>query len=231
MKFIFGGTTEGRALAEQYAQCGEEVVVCVASEYGKKLLPEGILCYDHPMTLDEMIVVAKLHAPDALIDATHSFAIQVSKNIRACAKALGIQYVRIERAQGTKAWQDYVSWVGNAEEAAALLVQESGNVFLSTGINTLPVYARVLDAERLFIRVLPTIQAIEACVGCAIPPSHIVAAQGPFAAPFNEALYQHFHIRHLITKDSGDAGGVTDKVMPALQMGLNVVVIRRPEEG
>ena len=231
MTFIFGGTTEGRMLAERAHNRGEHVVVCVASRYGARLLPDGVQVFDHPMDLPEMMEVVRDCAPNELLDATHPFATKVSENIRACANALGIGYVRIERAQSAGDWRDHVAWANDATEAAALIVRESGNIFLSTGMNTLSTYAQAIDPKRLFVRVLPTVQAISMCDVCGLLPSHIVAMQGPFAAPLNAQMYRHFAIRHLVTKDSGDMGGVAGKVLPALEMGLNVVAIRRPKEG
>ena len=34
----------------------------------------------------------------------------------------------------------------------------------------------------------------------------------------------------MVTKDSGEAGGVSEKVLPALSRGIHVIAIRRPQE-
>ena len=38
---LFGGTTEGRQLAEWLAEAGQKVTYCAATEYGGALVPEG----------------------------------------------------------------------------------------------------------------------------------------------------------------------------------------------
>lgn len=59
--------------------------------------------------------------PERVIDATHPFAVRATQTIRACADALHIPYVRIERAADRREdWRDAVTWAGNSEEAAAL---------------------------------------------------------------------------------------------------------------
>ena len=38
---VFAGTTEGREIAEFLAEQSADVTVCVATEYGETLLPQG----------------------------------------------------------------------------------------------------------------------------------------------------------------------------------------------
>ena len=118
---IFGGTTEGREQATLALARGESVLVSVTSEYARQFLPEGAAC--HIGALDEAAMKAWIAAerPERVIDATHPFAVRATQTIRACADALHIPYVRIERAADRREdWRDAVTWAGNSEEAAAL---------------------------------------------------------------------------------------------------------------
>ena len=78
--------------------------------------------------------------------------------------------------------------------------------------------------------VLPTVAGITACEGAGIPHRNIIAMQGPFTLELNLALMQQFHIRYLVTKDGGSAGGFAEKAQAAAQSGAALVVLRRPEE-
>ena len=66
--------------------------------------------------------------------------------------------------------------------------------------------------------------------GAGIPHRNIIAMQGPFTLELNLALMQQFHIRYLVTKDGGSAGGFAEKAQAAAQSGAALVVLRRPEE-
>lgn len=227
---LFGGTSEGRELAEKRQRAGDEVVVCVTSQYGKALLPEGLTVYDHPMDIDEMMRVARRHAIEKIVDATHPFAAAATENIRACAKALSLSYERITRPGDERSdFSPYVTWVQSARDAAALLANEMGAILLTTGSKTLKTYTEKIDAERLYARVLPAVRSLELCAEAGLLPGHIIAMQGPFSEKLNGALYDQFAIRHVVSKDSGGAGGVREKVMPALMRDMNVIVIKRPE--
>lgn len=54
--------------------------------------------------------------------------------------------------------------------------------------------------------------------------------QGPFSYTLNRALMEQFHIRFLVTKDGGAAGGFAEKAQAAQDMGAQLVVLRRPAE-
>ena len=116
-----------------------------------------------------------------------------------------------------------------AEKAAAALAKTEGPVFLTTGVKELSAFAP-LARERLYVRVLPTHEALCICEREKIPPSHIVAMQGPFSEALNRALLSQFQIRHLVTKEGGAAGGFSEKVSAAKACGAVLWVLRRPAE-
>lgn len=228
-RIIFGGTTEGRKMAIDCAGNGDDVLVCVASEAGRRELPEGLACRVGRMDADEMARLVRSFGAEEIVDATHPFAEAVTQNIRACADQTGVPLRRIHRASDAHSdFSSEVTWAENAADAARILKGEKGNIFLATGSNTLKVYADALGCERLYVRVLPNARSIEKCEAAGMPSRHIVAMQGPFSPELNAALYRQWEINHLVTKDSGDVGGVREKVLPALSMGIHVIMIRRP---
>ena len=117
----------------------------------------------------------------------------------------------------------------SAAHVADFLVQTQGNVLLATGAKELPAFAQ-LTPERLYPRVLPTLDGIAACEAAHIPHKNILALQGPFSYALNRALLEQFSIRFLVTKDGGAAGGFAEKAQAAADTGVQLIVIRRPAE-
>ncbi len=228
---IFGGTAEGRALAEARLAAGDDVAVCVTGEYALRLLPPGARAYARPMDAAEMGEMLRREAPDLVIDATHPFAIRATENIRDACRAAGARLVRHTRpGDGGADWADAVEWVSGPAEAAGALRETAGNILLTTGSHTLGAYCSALPAERLYARVLPDAAVVAQCQALGLPPGHVIAMQGPFPRALNAALYDAWAIRALVSKDSGAAGGVADKVIPALERGIRVIMIQRPKE-
>jgi len=57
----------------------------------------------------------------------------------------------------------------------------------------------------------------------------VVTGKGPFSVDENRSIIQCFGVRVLVTKDSGAAGGVPEKLEAARLEGCRVVVVRRPK--
>ena len=62
---------------------------------------------------------------------------------------------------------------------------------------------------------------------------HLICMQGPFSEELNTALIHQFQIKYLLTKNSGRAGGVMEKIESAKKNEVTLVMIGRPltEEG
>lgn len=232
---IFGGTTEGRELAEWLSARGRyDVVVSSLTEYGGSLV-EGlprVRSLTGRMLPERMADVMGEGAFTCVVDATHPYAAGVSANIAASAEACGVPLLRVLReGEPQGPWEG----VSSAEEAASLVAQVRGRVLLTTGSKDLPVYARVVGdfAERVYVRILPVPSSLAAAGELGIPASHVIAMQGPFSKELNVALLREFDIETLVTKASGKAGGFWEKVEAARECGTRLVVIHRPvdEEG
>ena len=227
---IFGGTTEGRREALRLQAEGRQVTVSVTSAYARSLLPESVDCRVGALDRDGMLRFIREINPALVKDATHPYAVRASENILACCKELGVPCERIERPRQAHPWQEDVWHVPDTRSCALALAATNGNVLLTTGSHTVKEYASAADPERLWVRVLPTHAALVLCEEAGIPPSHIVAMQGPFSAELNAALYDQLHIAVMVTKDSGVNGSVDEKVLPALARQIQVIMIDRPKE-
>lgn len=228
---VFGGTTEGRLAVDYLLQHGFAVTVCVATEYGKDLLDEkrsNLIV--HTGRMDETGMYAYMQKSPYLcvVDATHPYAVDVSRNIQNAAEAVSLPYIRLVREEGR--FEGGVCF-HTPVATATYLDGTNGPVLLTTGIKDLPVFCNIPDYKRrLYVRVLPSVESIEAAIRCGIEQSHIIAMQGPFGVELNKALILQFGIKHLVTKNSGAVGGFPEKVEACGQTGTELIVIDRPQE-
>jgi precorrin-6A/cobalt-precorrin-6A reductase len=59
-------------------------------------------------------------------------------------------------------------------------------------------------------------------------PDQLLGMRPPFTQEFNRRLFAEQRIDVLVTKASGIEGGVAEKVLAAVELGIPVVMIRRP---
>ena len=226
---LFGGTGEGRELAEWMLSQGLDATVCVATEYGETLLPDGAQV--HVGRLDAGAMETLMAGGYTLvIDATHPYAVEVTKNIRAAAQAAGLPCLRLLRQSDR---EDGCQKAADMAAAADLLEGLPGKVLLTTGSKELDAFARPGLRERCCPRVLPMADSLERCLALGFPPKNIICMQGPFTKEMNLATLRQFHVRTLVTKDTGGYGGFRAKADAAQEAGCDLVVVERPqtEEG
>lgn len=231
---VFAGTTEGYALCEFLAENRVSVYACAATEYGGSLLQENEFLHVSAGRLktEDMEELFRKENPEIVLDATHPYAAEVTKNIRTACESAGVLYQRILRPEGEK--NSEAIYVESTEEAAAFLSGTEGNIFLTTGSKELAKYTGIPDyKERLFARVLSIPSVIRSCAELGIEGKHLIGMQGPFSAEINEAMLRQFQCSYLVTKDTGLAGGFPEKMEACQRCGVTPVIIGRPlkEEG
>lgn len=231
---VFAGTTEGYALCEFLAENRVSVYACAATEYGGSLLQENEFLHVSAGRLktEDMEELFRKENPEIVLDATHPYAAEVTKNIRTACESAGVLYQRILRPEGEK--NSEAIYVESTEEAAAFLSSTEGNIFLTTGSKELTKFTGIPDyKERLFARVLSIPSVIRSCAELGIEGKHLIGMQGPFSAEINEAMLRQFQCSYLVTKDTGLAGGFPEKMEACQRCGVTPVIIGRPlkEEG
>lgn len=229
MLLLFGGTTEGRILAGQAAALGYAVTLCVATEYGREVLPPDsgqITVKTGRLDLAAMTALMQVVHFACVVDATHPYAVVVSQNILAAAKTMQLPYFRLLREQGDCADCCYAE----STKRACMLVGE-GNIFATTGSKEIAAYILIPDyRQRVYARVLPTPEALALCRSAGLADAHILTGKGPFTVAQNEAVLRDYQIKTMITKDGGVFGGFAEKLQAAKNCGTRVIVVRRPAE-
>lgn len=224
---IFGGTTEGRVLAEKAAALGAEVTVSVATPLGAEELAG--LDSVHVLTgrMERGAMEALLPTFDACVDATHPYAKSITATVReACEQA----HIPLRRLLRPESAAEGVIRVPSCAGAAAFLAGQAGNILLATGSKELSAFS-ALPPERLYARVLPTHESLAACEALGLPHRNILALQGPFSRKLNEAMLEQYNITWLVTKDGGGPGGFSEKLTAAQNTGARLVLVERPADG
>ena len=232
MILFLAGTSDARELAIELKEKGFDPLTTVVTENASyALLEAGLRVHIGRLTAEEMAAIIQEENMKAIVDASHPFAEEASKNAIEAATNAGVPYFRYEREQIDQ-YDDRVVSVATYEEAADVALERKGNIMLTTGSKTLETFAKKLigvEGVRLIARMLPRLDNMEKCAALGVEQKNIVAIQGPFSYELNRALYQQFDVTIMVTKESGKVGSVDEKVEAALELGIPVVMIRRPK--
>ncbi|MFC7511894.1 cobalt-precorrin-6A reductase [Streptomyces thermocarboxydus] len=156
---------------------------------------------------------------DAVVDATHPFAATITANAAAATAAARVPLLVLRRPGWQPGPGDRWHPVPSLEAAAAALPALGPRVFLTTGRLGLDAFAGLTELRFLVRSVEPPSRRC--------PRTHVLLARGPFTVADETALLREHRVDVLVTKDSG-GGATSAKLTAARDLGLPVVVVRRP---
>jgi precorrin-6A/cobalt-precorrin-6A reductase len=217
---ILGGTAEANALAR--ALVNHQRIAPILSLAGRtqnpKLppIPYRIGGFGGVEGLATYLIAHKI---DRLVDATHPFAANISRNAVHAANATGTERLIIRRPAWQRTPQDCWIDVTCMQNAAASLGATPRRVFLAVGRQDLEPF-----------RPLPHHYVIRSVEAPASPPQNatIITARGPFDLESERKLLLEHRIDVVVTKNSGGITG--DKLLAARALQLPVIMVARPEK-
>lgn len=227
---IFGGTTEGRLLAEFCAEKGIRAAVSVTTDYAAELLPQSDFIRKLVGILDSMQMSLLLKTEDfsIVIDATHPFAQKVSANLRTACDEVGTRYIRLVRDEKI---EPHGILFNSIPEIVEYLNHDGKKALITTGGNSLAEYTKVRDFQsRLTVRILPADGAAKRCADLGFHAENVILEKGPFTVQQNVEHLKKSGAEILVTKESGEAGGFPEKSEAASLCGAELLTLRRPPE-
>jgi precorrin-6A/cobalt-precorrin-6A reductase len=230
MILLLGGTSETAPLADALLEAGHRVLVSTATDVPLALPEHPNLRRRHGrLDAEAMAELMRREGMRVLIDAAHPYASQARQQARQAAETLGLPCLRWERP-GTDFSGFPIRWSEDHAEAAALAFADGRPVLLTTGSRHLAPYVEQarLTGIPLRARVLPHAESRQAVERAGLTTEELIWGQGPFSVEENRAHIRKHAIGVLVTKDSGEAGGVPAKLQAARLEGCEVIVVRRP---
>ncbi len=217
---ILGGTAEANALAKAVAEQGMEAVYSYAGRVDKprpQPLPVRVGGFGGP---DGLAGYIRDNRITHVVDATHPFAAQMSRNaIEACDQTQ-TPLAALTRAAWTAQPGDAWQHVPDIPGAVAALSGDARRVFLAVGRMHLEDFAAQPQHHYL-------LRLVDEPDGLLLPNADVVVARGPFAEADDRALMQRHRTQLVVSKNAGGSGARA-KLDAARALGLPVLMIDRP---
>lgn len=219
---ILGGTSEAMALARALSARPEiSAVMSLAGRTGHPVLPPIKHRIGGFGGVEGLVAYLERENISAVIDATHPFAAQMTRNAALACEKLGVPRLIFTRPAWTPSDEDCWIKVRDTEAAVDALGEVPKKVFLTVGRLSLPAFRRAPQHRYLM-------RSIDAPDATDCPPQiELILARGPFDVDVEQALMVAHGIEIVVTKNSG--GQATDaKLAAARALHLPVIMIDRP---
>jgi len=219
---ILGGTGEGLLLAKELAAMPEhQVTTSLAGRTRNPEPPAGAVRiggFGGAIGLERYL---RSEGIGLLVNATHPFATEISRNALTAHRASGVPLLRLLRPPWPKQPGDRWIIARDAAEAAKLCAARSGIVFLTLGVKELPRF-RDVTGVRFIARVIehpdPTL----------LPGCSFIVGRGPFDPAAEIDLMRTHDVRLMVAKQSG-GNATRAKIDAARALSIDVIMINRPE--
>ncbi len=217
---ILGGTGDAAALAAQAAQIPDlEVITSLAGRTQHPIAPIGFIRVGGFGGAAGLADYLRDRQIDAIIDATHPFAAQITWNAAAAAASVSVPHLMFIRPAWEKTTDDRWIEVANHEAAAEALPALAQRIFLTIGRQELAAFAH-LDQWFLMRMIDPP------AANTPVPNGLLLLERGPFTLGEERSLLLKHNIGAIVSKNSG--GDATyAKIIAARELGIPVVMVQR----
>ena len=232
---ILGGTREAYQLAENLdKQLHLENLIFISSLAGttkKPNIPEGKFRtggFGGLAGLKNFLVKEKI---SLLVDATHPFAENISKNALLASSDLGLPFLVLNRPPWVKHSKDQwvevsslknaVKYLNNVENKTGSLFS-TGSIFLTTGNKELWLFQNFLNYHFL-VRTVEEPELVSEW-----PQATFLKDRGPYTLENEIKLLKKHKISMLVAKNSGGISTYA-KIEAARYFKIPVLMVRRPE--
>lgn len=221
---ILGGTTEARELAALAAARWGSRIDLITSLAGRTRAPAAVAGRVRRGSFGGTAGLAaflRRHKVDALIDATHPFAAQISRHAAEAAAAADVAHLVLTRPPWRPAAGDRWIEVEDAAQAASRLPVLGRRVWLTVGSGDVGAFSGLKTCWFLVRRIDRPATPLP------LADHTLVLGRGPFAIADERQLILEHRIEVLVCRASG--GAATEaKLAAARAARLPVVMIRRP---
>ncbi|MES0883033.1 cobalt-precorrin-6A reductase [Roseibium sp. SCP14] len=170
--------------------------------------------------VDGLVRFLRSESINLIIDATHPFAAQMSRNAALAAETLSIPVIRLERPAWQAGPRDLWQSVASMNEAANALAP-GARAFLAIGRKEIQAFTKRSDIYGLARMIEPPSPPLPASWD-------LILTRPPHSADEEAELFRARHITHVVTKNSGGERSYA-KIEAARHLQLPVIMIERPK--
>ncbi|MBQ7639461.1 MAG: cobalt-precorrin-5B (C(1))-methyltransferase [Bacteroidales bacterium] len=222
MILILGGTTEGRLAVRVADAAGSSYW------YSTRDALQQIEClHGTHMTgalgATSMADFCATHDIRLLIDAGHPFAAELHRTVAVVAEELDLPVIRVERVYPPR--EKDTIWCRDISDALARLEADGITSLLAlTGVQTIRALKPYWSRNDCRMRILDRDESRALASAEGFPADKLVY----YAADDTASLLASVRPQAILTKESGESGGFTEKVDAARAAGVRVYALERP---
>jgi len=228
---LFLGTSEGKKILSLLNSFTEDIFISTATNYGGELLMNYKYKMLNTKPLDKLGLaeVFKENKIKVVVDASHPYATEITKNLMDLCTEYRLDYIRYERPSVIDKFKQHkeIIQVEGYEQLFHKIKNIKGTILNTTGSRNIKKLMELGIKNRIVHRVLPSIDVMDKYFSLGLKVEDIIAIKGPIGYELNCSFIKEYEAKAIILKDSGLQGGTEEKLRAAIDLGITAFVIVR----
>lgn len=224
MILVFGGTTEGRIAVKtldegegRYFYSTRSPLQEIECAHGEHICGE--------MTGPMMMDFCHNNSIKLIVDAAHPFAQHLHSTVADVSAELDIPVIRFERRY-SQVMCPGIIWCDSYDDAVSKMRDTNVHHLLAlTGVQTISKLQGFWKDNETWFRILDRDESKRKAIQAGFPESSLVFYKENDTAK----LIDEIRPDAILTKESGDTGGFSEKVEAAAKRGVKIFAVRRPK--
>ncbi|WP_421920765.1 cobalt-precorrin-5B (C(1))-methyltransferase CbiD [Marinifilum sp.] len=227
MVLIFGGTTEGKKVAELFDIIGQKYFYSTKTDSHKQIKGERVFGDMDGSKIKELCQKKDIRL---IVDAAHPFAVHLHGNIYQAAQDLGIEIIRYKREFPDLQTSELIRLFDSYESMTeALLQSEFKNILALTGVQTINKLRSLWDQRTCYFRILDTDLSRQKARETDLDYQFVIPMDPKAGVEELAILSKKLKAEILLSKESGESGLFETKVKVAEQLNIPLWVVKRPQ--
>lgn len=226
MILVFGGTTEGKQAISVLR--GLECPF-VYSTKTKVEVPASISYRYGALDAVQLKQLILDQAIDLIINCAHPFAEQLHATIDEVASFTKTTVLRLEREYPERSTHPLVTYVEGYDEAMNVLDDHVDETLLAlTGVQSIPKLKKHWRSTRTYFRILDRQDSRDIAIENEFPREQLILGLTDKSLDAELQTIDDNAIEIILTKESGESGGLSVKIAAAIQRGIPIVILKKP---
>jgi precorrin-6A/cobalt-precorrin-6A reductase len=220
MILVFGGTTEGKIVADILERSGYPFYYSTKTKI--EFQPEN---YRHgAFTKESLTNFCSEKNIQLIIHASHPFATELHQTI---SQATTLPVLRYERNYPDRINHPKVKYFSSYPAVLEYLKEIDGLLAL-TGVQTIERLKPYWSSHKTIFRILPRDSSVAIAEQAGFPKENLLLEMPGDDLQHELSIIRKYDIKCILTKESGESGFLSTKITAALEAGIPILIIERP---
>jgi len=229
MILVFGGTTEGKKVIQLLEKLELPYLYSTKTEISVALKSYGTYRFG-ALSEDSLSQYVVENQIDCCIHASHPFATILHTTIARVFEKHKLPVFRLQREYPAHSTSKNVHYVSDYPDAISLLKNTFSNKRLLglTGVQTIEKLNDYWKSNLSYFRILDRQSSIDIAVKSNFPLNQLILGYPNIKVSEETSLYREKKIEVVLTKESGNSGSLSIKIVAAESLGIPIIIIKKP---